>query len=134
MSDDEQQIRELIQRWADAVHSGDLAGVLAHHAEDIVMFDVPPPQLGVRGLAAYEQTWPGFFEWQARGATFEIVSLEVVAGDSVAYANGLLRCDTEQGLAERPDQRLRLSIGLRKEDGRWVVAHEHHSFPDMGET
>jgi uncharacterized protein (TIGR02246 family) len=134
MSDDEQQIRELIQRWADAVHTGDLAGVLAHHAEDIVMFDVPPPQHGVRGITAYEQTWPGFFEWQARGATFEIVSLEVVAGDSVAYAYGLLRCDTQQGLAERPDQRLRLSIGLRKQDDRWVVAHEHHSFPDAGET
>jgi len=25
---------------------------------------------------------------------------------------------------------LRLTLGLRKEDGRWVVAHEHHSFPD----
>ncbi|WP_217702516.1 nuclear transport factor 2 family protein [Nocardioides guangzhouensis] len=26
--------------------------------------------------------------------------------------------------------RLRLSLGLRREDGRWQVAHEHHSFPD----
>jgi hypothetical protein len=25
---------------------------------------------------------------------------------------------------------LRLTLGLRKEDGRWVVAHEHHSFAD----
>jgi hypothetical protein len=22
-----------------------------------------------------------------------------------------------------------VTIGLRKEHGRWVVAHEHHSFP-----
>jgi ketosteroid isomerase-like protein len=27
---------------------------------------------------------------------------------------------------------LRLTLGLRKENGRWVVAHEHHSFPDTG--
>ena len=26
--------------------------------------------------------------------------------------------------------RLRLTLGLRKEGGRWTVAHEHHSFPD----
>ncbi|MEV0476720.1 nuclear transport factor 2 family protein, partial [Streptomyces prunicolor] len=25
--------------------------------------------------------------------------------------------------------RLRLTFGLRKEKGRWLVAHEHHSFP-----
>jgi ketosteroid isomerase-like protein len=36
--------------------------VLADHADDIVMFDVPPPQDGVRGIAAYRDTWPGFFE------------------------------------------------------------------------
>ena len=28
-----------------------------------------------------------------------------------------------------PANRLRLTIGLRKEQGRWIVAHEHHSFP-----
>ena len=32
-------------------------------------------------------------------------------------------------LAERPERRLRLTLGLRTQDGRWVVAHEHHSFP-----
>ncbi|MGH2636159.1 MAG: nuclear transport factor 2 family protein [Actinomycetota bacterium] len=32
--------------------------------------------------------------------------------------------------AEGLDNRLRLTIGLRRDEGRWVVAHEHHSFPD----
>jgi hypothetical protein len=44
MVDDEEQIRTLIERWAEAVHSGDMSGVLADHSDDIVMFDVPPPQ------------------------------------------------------------------------------------------
>lgn len=127
---DEDLIRTLIQTWADAVHAGDLDAVLADHAEDIVMFDVPPPDDGVRGLAAYRETWPPFFHWQVRGAAFEIVSLDVTAGDDVAFAHALLRCGTPQELTERPDGRLRLTLGLRKERGRWVVAHEHHSFPD----
>jgi uncharacterized protein (TIGR02246 family) len=129
MPDDEVQIRMLIERWADAVHRGDMGGVLANHAEDIVMFDVPPPYEGVRGIDAYRETWPPFFEWQAKGASFEIVSLEITAGEGVAYAHALLRCGTEQELSEQPQNRLRLTLGLRKEDGRWVVAHEHHSFP-----
>lgn len=128
MTPDEQAIRELVERWADAVHGGDMDGVLADHAGDIVMFDVPPPHDGVRGIDAYRETWPPFFAWQARGATFEIVSLEVTAGDDVAYAFALLRCGTPAEHDEHPDRRLRLTLGLRKEGGRWTVAHEHHSF------
>ena len=127
---DEQQIRDLVERWATAVHEGDLDAVLVDHADDIVMFDVPPPQQGARGIAAYRETWPGFFEWQAQGATFDLLELDVTAGADVAYAWALLRCGTAQDHADHPDRRLRLSLGLRKQRGRWVVAHEHHSFPD----
>jgi uncharacterized protein (TIGR02246 family) len=129
MPTDEEQIRTLIERWADAVHRGDLPAVLADHAQDIVMFDVPPPHQGLRGIDAYRETWPPFFQWQAQGASFEIESLEVTAGEDVAFAYALLRCGTEQEFAEHPDNRLRLTLGLRKQDGRWVVTHEHHSFP-----
>ncbi|MFC9603479.1 YybH family protein [Streptomyces niveus] len=132
MSDDEQQIRALIEGWAAAVHTGDMGRVLADHAADIVMFDVPPPQEGVRGIDAYRETWPGFFEWQASGGTFDILELDVTAGADVAYAYALLRCGSPREVAERSATRLRLTIGLRKEAGRWVVAHEHHSFPDTG--
>lgn len=129
MTDDETQIRGLIENWARAVHEGDMDAVLADHAEDIVMFDVPPPNEGVRGLDAYRESWPGFFEWQASGACFEIESLDVTAGADVAYAYARVRCATPEGLRADPTHLLRLSLGLRREQGRWVVAHEHHSFP-----
>ncbi|HWM40219.1 MAG TPA: SgcJ/EcaC family oxidoreductase [Streptomyces sp.] len=127
--EDETQIRALIERWAKAVHEGDMDGVLADHTDDIVMFDVPPPEGGVRGIGPYRETWPPFFTWQDQGASFEILSLDVTAGDDVAFAYALLRCGTPKELQEDPGNRLRLTIGLRKENGRWAVAHEHHSFP-----
>lgn len=129
MDDNESQVRELIERWAKAVHEGDLDTVLADHSEDIVMFDVPPPYDGVRGMDAYRESWPPFFTWQRQGASFDLLSLDVVAGDDVAFAYALLRCGTPQELEEEPENRLRLSIGLRRHEGRWVVVHEHHSFP-----
>lgn len=130
MTEDEQQIRTLVERWVEAVHAGDLDAVLADHARDIVMFDVPPPREGVRGIDAYRDTWPDFFAWQRQGACFELTSLEVTAGDDVAFAWALLRCGTAEENAAHPERRLRITFGLRKEDGRWQVAHEHHSFPD----
>jgi uncharacterized protein (TIGR02246 family) len=127
---DEERIRALIQGWAAAVHTGDLAMVLADHAPDIVMFDVPPPYEGVRGIDAYRDSWPGFFRWQASGASFELESLDVTAGADVAFAYGLLRCGTQAEFDQNPAQRLRLTIGLRKTGDRWIVTHEHHSFTD----
>ncbi|WP_233531900.1 SgcJ/EcaC family oxidoreductase [Antrihabitans sp. YC2-6] len=130
---DEQQISDLVENWAAAVHRGDLDLVVAHHTDDIVMFDVPPPHAGVRGIDAYRAVWPDFFEWQAQGSSFEIESLEVTAGADVAFAFALLRCGTAEDFALRPDARLRLTLGLRKQDGAWTVAHEHHSFADTSE-
>ena len=127
---DEQQIRSLIERWAAAAHEGDMATVLADHDPGILMFDVPPPEQGVRGIDAYRATWPGFFAWQASGAVFEIESLDVTAGGDVAFASALLRCGRPEQLEREPEQRLRLTIGLRKADDHWVVTHEHHSFAD----
>jgi uncharacterized protein (TIGR02246 family) len=129
MRNDESQIRTLIERWANAVRTGDMDQRLADHADDITMLDVPPPYEGVRGIDAYRETWPPFFEWQASGASFEIESLEITAGDDVAFAFALLRCGTPRDLAQNPANRLRLTVGLRKEHGRWIVSHEHHSFP-----
>jgi ketosteroid isomerase-like protein len=97
MDDNEAQVREIIERWAKAVHEGDLETVLADHSDDIVMFDVPPPYDGVRGLDAYRETWPPFFTWQRQGASFELLSLDVVAGNDVAFAYALLRCASTRG-------------------------------------
>lgn len=132
MTTDEDEIRALVERWATAVHEGDLAAVLADHADDIVMFDVPPPDDGVRGIDAYREAWPPFFAWQASGARFDLVELEVTAGPDVGFAHALLRCGMPDELAAHPERRLRLTLGLVRRDGRWVVAHEHHSFPLTG--
>lgn len=41
-----------------------------------------------------------------------------------------LRCGTLDDRERDPANRLRLTVGLRREQGRWMIAYEHHSFPD----
>jgi uncharacterized protein (TIGR02246 family) len=122
------EIETLIRRWVDAVDRADLQGVLADHTDDIVMFDVPPPHAGNRGHEEYAASWPPFMEWQSSGAVFELTELDITADGDVAYAFALLRCGTPERFASEPDRRLRLTLGLRREDGCWRIAHEHHSF------
>jgi hypothetical protein len=56
--------------------------------------------------------------------------LGVTAGPDVAFAWALLNCATHEQQLATPELRLRLTIGLEKRDGRWVITHEHHSFAD----
>jgi uncharacterized protein (TIGR02246 family) len=126
---DDDEIRDLIVGWVNGVCDRDLAAVLARHDPDVVMFDVPPPYRGIRGIDEYRESWAPFFEWLDQGAVFELIELDVVAGADVAFAYALLRCGTPADFDANPDKRLRVTIGLRKRDDRWVVTHEHHSFP-----
>ncbi|MDA0171345.1 nuclear transport factor 2 family protein [Solirubrobacter taibaiensis] len=126
--DAHEEVEALIRRWVDAIDRADLQGTLADHADDIVMFDVPPPHAGNRGKAEYEAAWPEFMQWQAGGALFELTELDVTADGDVAYAFALLRCGPPEWYEAEPEKRLRLTLGLRREGGRWVVAHEHHSW------
>ena len=126
---EEAEIRRLIEGWALAVRARELETVLANHVDEMVMFDVPPP-VELRGIDAYRDSWPPFFRWlENESGAFEIVRLDVTAGDTVAFATALLRCGTRASLAKDNAPRLRLTIGLRKIDGAWKIAHEHHSFP-----
>ena len=82
----EADIRTLITGWVDAIVGTDLDKVVANHSDDIVMFDVPPPHNGVRGMTAYRDSWPPFFDFIRSGAVFELHELSVEAGEDVGFA------------------------------------------------
>jgi ketosteroid isomerase-like protein len=133
----ESQIKAVIEAWADAVRRHDLSGILAHHEQDIVMFDVPPP-LQSQGIDEYKKTWDLFFRYHKPSQAFDIEELAITAGElaitageDVAFAVAIMRCGsgTVSGPPEQGGFLFRLTIGLRKVDGDWRIAHEHHSVP-----
>lgn len=121
--DNHAAVREVVENWARAIRAADMAGVLANHADDMVMFDVPP-QTQAKGLQAYRQTWELFFQYQGAGDAFDLGELTIHAGDEVAFCHSIVTC----GAADPASQFLvRLTVGLRKHDGQWRIVHEHHS-------
>jgi ketosteroid isomerase-like protein len=61
------------------------------------------------------QTWDLLFRYHKPGTAFDFRELAVTAGADVAFAVAILWCG--------------LTVGLRKVDGDWRIAHEHHSVP-----
>src|SRR5438046_71165 len=125
---DRAEIRDLIENWARAVRSKNLDGILADHSPELLMFDVPPP-IQSKGLEAYQKTWDVFFSWSQDSGVFNIEEMDITAGDDVAFVTALMRCGGTESNGEKVELQFRLTIGLRKINGRWTVMHEHHSVP-----
>jgi ketosteroid isomerase-like protein len=117
----EAEIRALLDDWSASVRAHDLEGAVRNRSADIVMFDVPEP-LQAKGIDAYRDTWRLYFK-DPGSRLFELRETEIVAGENVAWVRAILRCTTDDAPAGR------LTLGLRRTAGTWVVEHEHHSFP-----
>ncbi len=125
---DEAAIRDLVERWAAAVGGKDLGGILRDHSPELLLFDVPPP-LQSKGIQAYARSWELFFSWSHDPVVYDIGEMSITTGDDVAFVAAVMRCAGTEADGTDIDLRFRLTMGLRKIDGRWIVVHEHHSIP-----
>ncbi len=124
----EQAIRDILFKWANATRIDAREDVLSNHAPTAVFFDVLPP-LMYNGTTAYEASWD---EWQPDLSTdsiFEFTELTVRAGSDKAYAFGIIQCG---GLA--PDGRrysdiVRATFCLDRVNTEWIISHQHISMP-----
>ena len=130
MNEDQDRIaiRDLVDAWAAAVRSEDIEGILRHHAADLVMFDVPPP-FQIKGIEAYRETWRQFFSWSDEPVPFAFTEMNITAGADVAFVVATLGCAEPDAEGKQKPLNFRLTMGLRKIDGQWVITHEHHSVP-----
>lgn len=120
-------IWQLIENWAKAVRNKDIEKILAHHANDIVMFDVPEPFQSI-GIEEYRKTWDLFFAYTKQGV-FDIETLEVFADENIAFCYATMKCEDKSDTPDFIELPFRLTIGLKKINNQWTIIHEHHSIP-----
>jgi len=126
-STNEDQVRELVENWAQAVRNKDIEKILAHHSDNIVMFDVPKPFVSI-GMDAYRKTWDTFFALTKLGV-FDIQELDVIADENVAFCFATMKCADKSNSEDFVELDFRLTIGLQKTNNNWTIVHEHHSIP-----
>jgi uncharacterized protein (TIGR02246 family) len=128
LSAEEAAVRKVVEEWMDAVRRRDLPAVLRNHSPDMLMFDVPPP-FQSKGIEAYEKTWDLFFAWAPDPAVFDAKEMRITTGSDVAFVAAVMECAERDASGENVPLDFRLTIGLRKIAGQWIIVHEHHSVP-----
>ena len=124
-----QEIREVIEQRAARLSEGDVKAFLAFSASEVVTFDLAPP-LGKRvdgnDPAPVEQ-WLATFEAPPRR---QVTQLEVTVDGDVAFATSYdSMSGRPRGTTDDFTLWYRVTLGLRRIDGHWLVVHEHESVP-----
>jgi uncharacterized protein (TIGR02246 family) len=130
IENNENEIRKLIDSWADAVAAKDIDAIMKHYSEDVVVFDVPPP-LQETGRNAYRKHWESWFKMFDGPLNVEFKNMEITVGDEVGFLHTLTRV-SEQKSGPDSGSWVRVTVGYRKIDGDWIATHEHVSIPAGG--
>jgi ketosteroid isomerase-like protein len=123
------EIRDVIERKAALLQQGDAKAIMAYYAPSYVEYTLAPPlrQPGDGRDPAPLAAWLATFAAPPRR---EVTQLEVTADGDVAFATSL-DCLTAvpKGSTGPFSLWFRVTVGLRRIDGRWLVTHEHESVP-----
>lgn len=129
---DHAEIRRQIEKVIDALRAKDLDALQHLYTTDVVSFDIEPPLQHV-GIAAKLANWARVFQ-VFDTITYDIRDLTFTVGGDVAFGHafGRLRGTRADGAA-LPGMWVRVSYGMRKIDGTWLIAHDQVSVPlDIG--
>ncbi|MBF4997161.1 nuclear transport factor 2 family protein [Nocardia sp. BSTN01] len=125
---EEAEIRRQIDRVIDGLRAKDLDAVRQAYATDVVSFDVEPPLQHV-GIAAKLDNWAKVFLF-FEDVNYEIRDLTFTVGEDVAFGHGFARLHgTMKNGVATSGMWVRVTYGMRKIDGVWLIAHDQVSVP-----
>ena len=125
------QIRHSMDALGQALRARDINALMAHYAPDIVTFDVRPP-LQIQGVDAYRKNFEAWFASVQGPIDYEIRDLRITMSDVVAFCHYVAQVKSTRTTGEKADYGIRVTSGLQKMNGQWMVTHEHVSVPFDG--
>ena len=129
-ANDDIEIRELFSRWQKAFAAKNITDLMSCYAPGnrVVAFDIVPP-LARLGRDAYRKNFEDFFATYQGQLEIEIRDLNIQASGDVAFLTCLERTTGVIKGGQKSETWCRSTSGLRKIDGRWLIVHDHVSFP-----
>ncbi|MBV9734107.1 MAG: nuclear transport factor 2 family protein [Verrucomicrobia bacterium] len=123
-------IKAVEDRFLTAFRAKDVNAImeLCIPDESLVVFDVTPP-LQRTGAQAYRKDWEEAFNRFEGPLQAEISEEDVTVGGDVAYVSSIHHVTGTMKGGKKVDYTVRVTDGLKKTNGKWLIAHTHVSFP-----
>lgn len=125
---DEAAIRAVMAKWSRAVEAKDAAAIVADYLPDAVLFDAIPPYR-TEGADAIKKLWEDCFPYFPDKFRSQHKDLRIEVSGDLAVVHGLHEFLPEDADHPAGETAMRITVSLRRVDGKWRVAHEHVSIP-----
>ena len=124
----EDEIRGLLQSWANATRARDVDAIMAACAPEILAFDCHG-RLRFKGADAYRGHLEACLPCMEGRMTFELHDLDVTAQGDVGFCHHPARCGGTGRDGREHGGWLRGTACFRRTGGTWQIVHEHFSAP-----
>lgn len=121
-------IQTLLEQWAHNTKVGAQDKILENHSDSVVIYDVLPP-MKYESAESYRRSWD---EWQPKTTgenLFDLHDLRIVTGKDVAFAHAFIHCGGTLLDGSKFDEWVRATFCLEKQNGNWLITHQHISKP-----
>jgi uncharacterized protein (TIGR02246 family) len=124
----ESEIRSIIEGWAQAVRTRDSKALASHFAPRTVVFDLVNP-LQYKGADDVHQRATQWLSSFKEDPHYEIRDLTILASETVAHCHSLNHVSGVVTGGQKIDMWWRATVCFHKQNGQWLVVHEHSSIP-----
>lgn len=127
-SQDEKDIRQLIEIWRKGVEAKDSAVLVSHYTKDALLYDAIPPYKLI-GPDAIRKSWDACMPYMPARMKATHRDIEMTIDGDMAVVHCLFRMDAIGEESPCGMSWMRVTICLRRIDGKWQAFHEHISIP-----
>jgi uncharacterized protein (TIGR02246 family) len=129
-AEDEKAIRELNSRFETAVKARDLDKLMSCYISDdsLVVFDAVPPRQYV-GAKAVRKDYEDFLSVFPGTIDSKISDAKITVDTNLAYSHFVDTWTATDKDGKQVQLVFRVTDVYRKTDGKWLIVHEHISFP-----
>ncbi len=127
-TDEKAAIQALYNNFNDAFNKKDVNAIMAFYGPSLFAFDAVPPRQ-YPTWDAYKSDWQNLFTMFPGPVTNSFSDLNITVVGSVAYTH-LIDDGTFTGKdGSKTHLVVRVTDVFRKTGGKWLIVHEHVSFP-----
>lgn len=128
INSNKEAIRRCINSFFDALTKKDLKQMIAHYADEAIVFDVKPP-FQTKGSVAWKHVWEASLPFFPDNFNIELKDLVIHSDGNVGFAFYLFKIVGSEKDHPAMQTWMRATTGYKLHNGKWKIVHDHASLP-----